>query len=104
MSERSVIIDPLDRSRVLLGGDGALLLENIHDEQRCAGRGCIIHHPSDHHMRTWPTVWRDNRGLFERQCIHGIGHPDPDDVAYWNSRGEDYQGQDVHGCDGCCRS
>jgi hypothetical protein len=37
---------------------------------------------------------------FERICPHGIGHPDPDDMAYWKSIGEESMG--VHGCDGCC--
>jgi len=45
-------------------------------------------------------VWRQWHGLFERQCPHGIGHPDPDDVAYRLSIGDDYAG--THGCDGCC--
>lgn len=72
-------------------GTGDLL--KVHDADVCAGDPCIIHNPSDHHMRTWPTHWRPDRGIMERRCPHGIGHPDPDDD------GRDH----VHGCDGCCK-
>ena len=68
------------------------VIENIHSHQKCAGGPCVIHNPSDHHMREWPTNWRDDRGFMERICPHGIGHPDPDDP----------NADPVHGCDGCC--
>jgi hypothetical protein len=55
-------------------------------------RPCAIHWPSQHHMRTWPQHWRGDRGIIERVCDHGVGHPDPDD----RDRNK------VHGCDGCC--
>ncbi len=77
----------------------------VHDPALCAGRACVIHAPSDHHMRSWPTNFRVG-GVFdikgphmERICPHGVGHPDPDDLAFWRSQGEEYG---VHGCDGCC--
>lgn len=79
----------------------------IHPVAACSARvgGCVIHAPSDHHMRTWPTTYRTG-GMFdikgphmERMCEHGVGHPDPDDLAFWKTQGEDYG---VHGCDGCC--
>lgn len=79
---------------------GGYVLKNVHDPYLCQGRGCSIHHPSDHHMRDWPKVWRDFHMYFERQCPHGLGHPDPDDMAYHVSKGTDDGG--VHGCDGCC--
>lgn len=50
-------------------------------------------------MREWPATWRDDRGIVERHCEHGIGHPDPDDAAYRATRGDV---DTVHGCDGCC--
>lgn len=68
------------------------LLTNIHRESDCEGTFCVIHNPSDHHMRDWPTYWRQDRGMMERICPHGIGHPDPDDA----------NPDHVHGCDGCC--
>jgi len=70
-----------------------------HDPKACAGQACCIHNPSEHHMREWPLELRAST-LMERICPHGIGHPDPDSLAYFNRIGEDDFG--VHGCDGCC--
>lgn len=53
---------------------------------------CTVHKRSDHSMRSFPQHWRSDRGIMERTCPHGIGHPDPDDIT--NDR--------AHGCDGCC--
>lgn len=75
-------------------------MQNIHDASLCYGRPCPVHGPSDHHMRSFLPHWRSDRGILERICPHGIGHPDPDQVAYWNETGQDWQA--VHGCDGCC--
>jgi DNA-directed RNA polymerase subunit RPC12/RpoP len=72
-----------------------------HPESKCAGRACVIHNPSDHKMRDFPLNWRSDTYLMERTCPHGVGHPDPDDLAYHLSNGEDWKA--VHGCDGCCR-
>lgn len=76
------------------------VLLNVHHPEKCAGRPCCIHNPSDHHMVTWQQNWRNDRGLMERMCQHGVGHPDPDDIAYKVSIGSHDEG--VHGCDGCC--
>ena len=51
-------------------------------------------------MRDWPTQWRPDRQMMERICPHGVGHPDPDDVAYHDSIGDTSFA--VHSCDGCC--
>lgn len=51
-------------------------------------------------MKGWALHWRADRGLFERMCSHGIGHPDPDQKDYWRVLGLEHEG--VHGCDGCC--
>ena len=76
-------------------------LWNIHDPQECAGMPCVIHNPTDHHMRSWRLHWRADRKIFERLCpLHGCGHPDPDQFVYWGSSGQDWLG--VHGCCGCC--
>lgn len=72
-----------------------------HPESKCAGRPCVIHAPSDHHMAGWPMLYRADRELMERTCPHGVGHPDPDDLAWQVSVGRTWQG--VHGCDGCCK-
>lgn len=81
---------------------GGTVLVNVHAPSKCAGEACVMHNPSDHHMRDWPTNWRGDRGLMERLCPHGIGHPDPDALAFQVRIGNDWQG--VHGCDGCCRA
>jgi hypothetical protein len=74
---------------------------HTHDPGECLGPFCSIHRPSDHPLRNEPFVWRPDRfGLLERLCVHGIGHPDPDSLAYIRSQGVEESG--VHGCDGCC--
>lgn len=77
-----------------------IVLRNVHNALACKGRACVIHSPTDHHMRDWPLSWRADRGIFERRCEHGIGHWDPDQWDYWQETYQTYQG--VHGCDGCC--
>lgn len=77
------------------------VLRNVHSAEKCAGQYCVFHNPSDHHMREWPTMYRTEKGLMERICPHGFGHPDPDDAAYHVSRGAVWV--TVHGCDGCCK-
>ncbi len=107
MSE--MILDPTDPTRAFIGSAseasmgiqvGDVTLTNVHTVDKCAGRACVVHAPSDHHMRSWALNWRDDRGLMERLCPHGIGHPDPDDMVYQRSVGRGWQG--AHGCDGCC--
>lgn len=83
-----------DMERYQLTGSERVLW--VHNRAKCAGQNCCIHNPSNHHMREWPQNWRDGRGVMERICPHGIGHPDPDDPAFQN----EYEA--VHGCDGCC--
>jgi hypothetical protein len=82
---------------------GAVVLRT-HGPTQCSGEFCCIHNPSDHHMKEWPQNWRDDRGLMERRCPHGIGHPDPDDIAHKERmRGEKFAHYEaIHGCDGCC--
>lgn len=76
-----------------------------HSDTACVGQNCVIHHPSDHNLRTWPMVLRET-ALIERVCPHGIGHPDPDSWRAMNRL--DYgnenvsYGWQIHGCDGCC--
>ena len=72
-----------------------------HLPSQCAGQNCCIHNPAPHHMVTWPMRWRADKGQMERICEHGIGHPDPDDAAYWERLGQGYR--NIHGCDGCCQ-
>lgn len=77
-----------------------------HSRSRCAGDICSVHNPSDHPLKDAPRNWRSDRGLMERMCAHGIGHPDPDDLAYKRRTmdPQDYANHayGVHGCDSCC--
>lgn len=79
---------------------------NVHDESACAGEPCVIHNPTDHPLRGMKLRWRQagpfdiKPSHFERICEHGVGHPDPDSLAFFERIGE--TGMGVHGCDGCC--
>lgn len=63
---------------------------------------CVIHNPSAHHMREWPLTYRGDSGDMERTCPHGVGHPDPDHLAWAKAVFPGYVG--VHGCchEQCC--
>ncbi len=74
-------------------GTGQLIL--VHRRANCQGEWCVIHRPSNHVLVHCPTHWRWDRFMMERICEHGVGHPDPDDIA-WTKQ------DTVHGCDGCC--
>ena len=74
-----------------------------HKKKDCDGTYtyCCFHNPSDHHMKDWPMTIRDDRGMMtERICPHGVGHPDPDSMAWMKRTGSEDTG--IHGCDGCC--
>lgn len=76
----------------------------VHDKANCEGESCCIHNPSDHHMKDWPLHWRDDAGKMERLCPHGIGHPDPDEMAFLERINADSLSHiGIHGCDGCCK-
>lgn len=77
----------------------------VHDRADCVGKHCAIHNPSDHPMKDFPTHWRDDRSLMERICPHGIGHPDPDYIAFKRRTfgDADANNESIHGCDGCCQ-
>lgn len=78
-------------------------MQNVHNPELCRGRGCAIHdHPSVHPLMDAPLNWREDRGILERICEHGIGHPDYDSAKYLESIGQGYE--NIHGCDFCCHS
>lgn len=79
-------------------------LGGVHFEEDCEGETCVIHKPTDHHMREWSLHWRNDREIFERICEHGIGHPDPDQFEFWAAMmtPEAAEAEGIHGCDGCC--
>jgi len=69
-----------------------------HEPDECKSTdACTIHNRTDHHMRGYKQFYRFDRGIMERICSHGIGHPDPDDIKIilGTDNGE-------HSCDGCC--
>ena len=74
----------------------------VHDRTKCKGEHCCIHNPSDHPLKDAPTHWRSDRGIMERICEHGVGHPDHDDVAFRIRMGADPLTDSIHGCCGCC--
>ena len=87
--------------------DGGYDLTSVHDPALCEGRGCAVHnHPSDHALKDASLNWREDRGILERICKHGVGHDDYDSVVYLKSL---YNIDDprrryvgTHGCCGCC--
>ena len=73
---------------------------SVHAKKKCVSP-CPFHSPSDHALKDAPIHLRaDKMMLVERMCEHGVGHDDPDSVAYFHSKGEMWAG--THGCDGCC--
>lgn len=79
----------------------------VHRKEDCVGKYCVIHNPSNHHMKDWPTNWRFDRQIMERICKCGVGHPDPDDLAFKKDMAEKFGRGDefdkgIHGCCGCC--
>lgn len=94
-------------------GQQAKITLTTHGENQCGGEFCCLHNPSDHPLREAPLNWRADRipAFMERICEHGVGHPDPDSLAWLRSvpaviekYGESLNASGVHGCDGCCRA
>lgn len=83
--------------------DGTVLT-NVHTEDRCAGKHCVVHNPSNHHMATWPHRWNNMLGNMWRECVHHFEHPDPDDLQFlrWLCGFDDAADLAIHPCDGCC--
>lgn len=75
---------------------GGAVLGGVHPASACAGHHCCLHNPSDHPLKHAPLRWRGDRRIMERVCEHGIGHDDPDDLAYCRSVGA--EGTGAHGC------
>ncbi len=98
---RLVAVDPDTLQETWQISDRQTLVK-VHPAGACLGEECVLHKPTEHHMANWPLFWREDTGLFERTCSHGVGHPDPDQFAYWKEGGV-FEWKAVHGCDGCCR-
>lgn len=76
--------DPADPGVQLENTDERIF--NVHTATLCEGRACTIHNRTDHLMRGFPQHYREDKGLMERVCAHGVGHPDPDEGAYIEAR------------------
>lgn len=97
--------------KIIFRNDGAVLIRNahlasfimnhVHDAETCTGP-CVLHNPSQHSMSDFDLVLRAS-GLMERICPHGVGHPDPDSLAYFMRLDPDCE-LGTHGCEGCCAS
>lgn len=84
--------------RVVLSSDQIIM---AHSKKDCKPP-CALHSPSSHPMITWKLVYREDIGLLERVCEHGIGHPDPDSVKFLIEQMGMDESITVHGCDDCC--
>ena len=94
-----------DRSKgevVLTFNDERIGKVRLHKAKHCTAGPCCIHSPSDHRLKDADMILRlDRNALVERVCEHGIGHSDPDSVAFLMvALGIKDDG--THGCDGCC--
>lgn len=85
-------------------------LWKIHAPELCQGRLCAIHNPTTEEPEcNWPTHWRQDRGLMERICPCGIGHPAPEHMAYLeeldakNGTNHAYY-EGIHGCGLYCHT
>lgn len=65
----------------IIADDGTYLV-NIHPKSGCSGN-CVVHSPSDHHMREYPLGFNSYERTFFRTCPHGEEHQDPDEREYW---------------------
>ncbi len=89
------------------GWDLGIRKIRVHPEAVCDDREyCCVHRPGPHRMRDWPMRWRYDIKIMMRTCPHGIGHSDPDHVAYVRSLSPELaSAQEFHHrhCDGCCK-
>lgn len=72
----------------------------VHDKEKCLGEWCIFHNPMVP-LEKRNLLYRSDRNMFEDTCVHGVGHPSPEQFGYWTKTNQEYQC--VHGCDSCCQ-
>jgi hypothetical protein len=93
----TVLLQVIDRKGEPIGQHYCL----THSDFQCEGNNCTIHKPSNHKLSQAPIVWREDTMLLNRRCLHGMLHPDRDDMNLHIKNGEDLQ-RFQHKCDGCC--
>lgn len=67
---------------VWLIADSDQVVKNIHPTGQCSG-ACVVHRPTDHLMRKLELSFDTERAAFQRTCLHGFTHQDPDERVYW---------------------
>lgn len=67
-----------------------------HPRGVCMGTWCCIHAPMPGPWESWPRWWREDRGIMERTCPHGVGHPVAE--MYEPAIAMGHEGMLVHGC------
>lgn len=81
----TVKIIPNFRGFTIWNDNVGYTLNRTHSADKCEGRACILHNPTDHHMRHWPLLWNEVTGRLERQCPHGERLCDPDQYEFVRS-------------------
>jgi hypothetical protein len=89
--------EPGDETTLAVHDDGSRTTLRHHGSSTCQ-LPCPFHGPSNHPLKDSAMHWRADRGILERICQHGVGHPDPDSLAFHS----DDSG--IHGCciERCC--
>lgn len=98
--------DVLATSDLVMVAPG-IAMTNVHLPSECEGRGCWVHHPSDHQLAEAPLVIESATRVF-RRCEHGTLHNDFDAWAYSNRYAARYSGMPPFCCPdetdcACCR-
>ena len=88
---------------------GVYVTIRTHAPSQCAGEMCDIHSRELTPERDLPLNWREDRGMVEFICEHGVGHPTTAQRLFWSSlvdvgyRNETwFEAETLHGCCGCC--
>jgi|SRR5690625_648052 len=81
---------------IYLEGRGEISTLKTHSQEECALEECDIHNrPKE--FEGFRLQWRQDRGLLEQVCEHGVAHPAPSEVAYSLKIGRD-RNHLTHGC------
>jgi len=96
----AVYLWTVDSTDETLGTPVGIRSWKVHPPSQCYPGPCPVHFPTEHAMSGWEKLWRADSGVLERICVHGFGHPDPDQFRHWRDRGTMHLS--AHDCDGCC--
>lgn len=76
--EYEILRDTLDHldteDETVFTTDSGVKLENVHREQDCSGRFCVIHRPAPGPWSNWTMHWREDWRLMVRICPHDVHH------------------------------